>query len=267
MKTKPEALMRDLYNLIINPATRDWERHLLVQAKNNRQQLSPTGQLKQLEADLRPLAMRNNLTPDVMDFYLAITGNAPMPTKNNVSAYPPLSSSYEERAVFAGGCFWCMVEPFDQRPGINNVISGYTGGSWAQPTYEQVSGQYTGHVEAVEIRYDSRKISYQNLVDIYWQLIDPTDRFGQINDRGSQYRPVIFYANQHQLTIAQASKQALVDSQRYQKPIVVAIEPLQQFWPAENYHQDFYRKQPRRYRQLKKAHDHYLNWLKFKNKF
>ena len=91
MKTKPEALMRDLYNLIINPATRDWERHLLVQAKNNRQQLSPTGQLKQLEADLRPLAMRNNLTPDVMDFYLAITGNAPMPTKNNVSAYPPLS--------------------------------------------------------------------------------------------------------------------------------------------------------------------------------
>lgn len=132
MKTKPEALMRDLYNLIINPATRDWERHLLVQAKNNRQQLSPTGQLKQLEADLRPLAMRNNLTPDVMDFYLAITGNAPMPTKNNVSAYPPLSSPYEERAVFAGGCFWCMVEPFDQRPGINNVISGYTGGSWAQ---------------------------------------------------------------------------------------------------------------------------------------
>lgn len=268
MKSNSEDLLRELYNLIINPATRDWERHLLVQAKDNRQQLSPTGQLKQLEADLRPLAIRDNLTPDVMDFYLAITGQAPTPMQTKVTTpQPTVESPHEERAVFAGGCFWCMVEPFDQRPGINAVISGYTGGSWEQPTYEQVSGQYTGHVEAVEIKYDAREISYQELVDIYWQLIDPTDRFGQINDRGSQYRPVIFYANQSQLAIAQASKQAIIDAQRYQKPIVVAIEPLQQFWPAENYHQDFYRKQPRRYQRLKKAHDRYLHWLKFTNRF
>lgn len=268
MKSNSEDLLRELYNLIINPATRDWERHLLVQAKDNRQQLSPTGQLKQLEANLRPLAIRDNLTPDVMEFYLAITGKAPTPTRTTVTtSRPTVASPHEERAVFAGGCFWCMVEPFDQRPGINAVISGYTGGSWERPTYEQVSGQYTGHVEAVEIKYDAREISYQELVDIYWQLIDPTDRFGQVNDRGSQYRPVIFYVNQSQLAIAQASKQAIIDAQRYQKPIVVAIEPLQQFWPAENYHQDFYRKQPRRYQRLKKAHDRYLHWLKFKNKF
>ena len=267
MKTNSDDLLRDLYNLIINPATRDWERRLLVQAKDNQRQLSPTGQLKQLEADLRPLAMRDNLTPDVMDFYLAITGNALTSTKVSVDHHVTSESPYEERAVFAGGCFWCMVEPFDQRPGINAVISGYTGGSWEQPTYEQVSGQYTGHVEAVEIKYDAREISYQELVDIYWHLIDPTDRFGQVNDRGNQYRPVIFYANQSQLAVAQASKQAVIDAQRYQKPIVVAIEPLQQFWPAENYHQNFYQKHPQRYKKLEKARLHYLQWLKFKNKF
>lgn len=266
MKTNNAALMRDLYNLILNPATRDWERHLLVQVKDNPQQLSPTGQLKQLEADLRPLATRDNLTPDVMDFYLALTGNGSVVPKSDYSDTPQIDASHEERAVFAGGCFWCMVEPFDQRPGIIAVTSGYTGGSWAQPTYEQVSGQYTGHVEAVEIRYDARKTSYQELVELYWQLIDPTDQFGQINDRGNQYRPVIFYANPSQKAIATASKQAVIDSKRYKQPIVVAIEPLNHFWPAENYHQNFYRKQPQRYRRMKKAHDHYLKWLAFKNK-
>lgn len=137
MKTNNAALMRDLYNLILNPATRDWERHLLVQAKDNPQQLSPTGQLKQLEADLRPLATRDNLTPDVMDFYLAMTGNGSVVPKSSYADVPQADTPHEERAVFAGGCFWCMVEPFDQRPGIIAVTSGYTGGSWEQPTYEQ----------------------------------------------------------------------------------------------------------------------------------
>lgn len=152
-----------------------------------------------------------------------------------------------ERAIFAGGCFWCMVQPFDETPGILSVVSGYTGGHVVNPTYEQVLTHTTGHTEAVEILFDPTLISYENLVDIYWQQTDPTDAFGQFQDRGDNYRPVIFYTTPEQKMIAEKSKQALADSGRFTDPIVTTIEAAQDFYPAEDYHQDYYQKHPENY--------------------
>lgn len=149
-----------------------------------------------------------------------------------------------ERAIFAGGCFWCMVQPFDEHPGIYSVVSGYTGGHVPNPTYEQVCSHTTGHTEAVEILFDPTIISYQELVTIYWQQTDPTDAFGQFQDRGDNYRPVIFYLNDEQKKVAEKSKQELAESGRYSQPIVTTIEPAQPFYPAEMYHQDYYKKHP-----------------------
>lgn len=153
----------------------------------------------------------------------------------------------EASAIFAGGCFWCMVHPFDQQPGIIKVVSGYTGGHVANPTYEQVASHTTGHTEAVEITYDPALISYADLVEIYWQQTDPTDAMGQFQDRGDSYRPVIFYQTEAEKATAEASKAKLAASGRFSDPIVTTIEPVQPFYPAEDYHQDFYRKNPWRY--------------------
>lgn len=149
-----------------------------------------------------------------------------------------------ETAIFAGGCFWCMVAPFDQQPGIISVVSGYTGGHTVKPTYEQVKAHTTGHTEAVKITFDPEKISYQELVEIYWHQTDPTDAMGQFQDRGDNYRPVIFVADDTQRTIATASKAALQASERFDQPIVTAIEPVQPFYPAEAEHQRFYKNNP-----------------------
>lgn len=151
------------------------------------------------------------------------------------------------KAVFAGGCFWCMVQPFDEQPGIESVISGYTGGTVPNPTYEQVASHETGHTEAVEITYDPAVISYSDLVEIYWRQTDPTDAMGQFQDRGDSYRPVIFVNNDEERAIAEASKQKLADSHRFDAPIVTQIEEVKPFYPAEDYHQDFYKKNPFRY--------------------
>lgn len=153
----------------------------------------------------------------------------------------------KESAIFAGGCFWCMVQPFEEQPGILNVTSGYTGGHVPNPTYEQVCSGQTGHTEAVKIEFDAAVISYEQLVTIYWQQTDPTDALGQFQDRGDSYRPVIFYQNETQRKIAEASKAALEASGRYNQPIVTTIEPAAPFYPAEDYHQQFYLKNPRRY--------------------
>ncbi|KRN22201.1 peptide-methionine (S)-S-oxide reductase MsrA [Lacticaseibacillus camelliae] len=153
----------------------------------------------------------------------------------------------EETAIFAGGCFWCMVQPFDTQPGINAVISGYTGGHVANPTYEQVASHTTGHTEAVEIKFDPAVISYAQLVEIYWQQTDPTDAMGQFQDRGDSYRPVIFYNSPEQKAIAEASKAKLAASGKFKDPIVTSIEPAKPFYPAEDYHQDFYKKNPLRF--------------------
>lgn len=147
-----------------------------------------------------------------------------------------------EQAIFAGGCFWCMVKPFDEHPGIYSVVSGYTGGHVPNPTYEQVCTHTTGHTEAVEIVFDPAVISYEELVTIYWQQTDPTDAFGQFQDRGDNYRPVIFYLNEEQRVIAERSKQELQASGRYSQPIVTTIEPAAPFYPAEMYHQAYYKK-------------------------
>lgn len=147
-----------------------------------------------------------------------------------------------QKAIFAGGCFWCMVKPFETQPGIQSVISGYTGGHTENPTYAEVTTGTTGHTEAVEITYNPEIISYEQLVEIYWQQTDPTDALGQFADRGDSYRPVIFYSNEEEKEIAERSKEKLQASGRFDKPIVTKIEPAQTFYPAEDYHQDYYKK-------------------------
>lgn len=156
-------------------------------------------------------------------------------------------------AVFAGGCFWCMVKPFDSLDGIEQVLSGYTGGHVENPTYEEVCSGTTGHTEAVEITYDPSKMSYEELVNIYWQQTDPTDASGQFADRGDSYRPVIFYENEEEKAIAEQSKRELDASGRFTKPIVVSIEEKETFYPAEDYHQDFYKKNNAHYTRYRKG--------------
>lgn len=164
-----------------------------------------------------------------------------------------------ETAVFAGGCFWCMVSPFDQQPGIKSVVSGYTGGHTVDPTYEEVKTQSTGHTEAVKITFDPKVISYGELVEIYWNQTDPTDEMGQFMDRGSSYRPVIFVENEEQRAVAMASKQTLAAGGKYTKPIVTTIEDSCPFYEAEEEHQEFYRKNPERYQQEKEERKEYTN--------
>lgn len=141
-----------------------------------------------------------------------------------------------------------MVEPFEEKAGIIKVTAGYTGGDVPNPTYEEVCSGKTGHTEAVEITYDPDKISYKDLVEIYWRQTDPTDAMGQFADRGSSYRPVIYYGSEEEKKIAEESKQELEDSGRFDKPIVTSIEPAKPFYPAEDYHQDYYKKNPQRYK-------------------
>jgi peptide methionine sulfoxide reductase msrA/msrB len=151
-------------------------------------------------------------------------------------------------ATFAGGCFWCVEHPFEEIPGVTQVISGYTGGAEKDPTYEQVSSGRTGHTEAVQILYDPAKVSYQTLLDVFWRQIDPTDNGGQFVDRGRQYRTAIFYHDEGQRRLAEASRMELERSGRYDRPIVTEIVKAQAFYPAEDYHQDYARKNPLRYR-------------------
>jgi peptide-methionine (S)-S-oxide reductase len=145
-------------------------------------------------------------------------------------------------ATFAGGCFWCMVKPFDEQPGIISVISGYTGGTVENPTYQQVCSDTTGHLEAVQITYDPEVFPYEKLLELFWQQIDPTDPGGQFYDRGQSYQTAIFYHDETQKRLAEQSKQALQDSGRFSKPIVTPILPAKTFYPAEEYHQQYYKK-------------------------
>lgn len=153
-----------------------------------------------------------------------------------------------EKATFAGGCFWCMVHPFEKLDGVKEVISGYTGGRKENPTYEEVSSGTTGHVEAVQVIYDPAKVSYQKLLDVFWRQIDPTDAGGQFVDRGTQYRSVIFSHTPEQKALAEKSRADLQRSGRFNKPIVTDILPAGKFYRAEEYHQDYYKKNPIRYK-------------------
>ena len=147
-----------------------------------------------------------------------------------------------EKATFAGGCFWCMVKPFDQQPGIISVVSGYTGGHKENPSYKEVCSETTGHYEAVQITFDPELFPYEKLLDVYWQQIDPTDPGGQFFDRGQSYQTAIFYYNEEQKKLAEQSKKALGESGKFNKPIATKILPAAVFYDAEDYHQDYYKK-------------------------
>jgi len=153
-----------------------------------------------------------------------------------------------ELATFAGGCFWCVESGFEKLAGVHEVISGYTGGHLKNPSYEQVSSGGTGHVEVVQVYYDPSVISYEALVESFWRQINPTDNGGQFADRGEQYRPVIFYHDETQREIAEKSRAALDASGRFDSPIATEIKPFEQFYPAEDYHQDYHKKNPLRYK-------------------
>lgn len=158
-----------------------------------------------------------------------------------------------ELATFAGGCFWCMVKPFDEQRGIESVVSGYTGGTIADPTYEQVCSDTTGHYEAVQITFDPELYSYSRLLDLFWQQIDPTDPGGQFYDRGRSYQTAIFYHTEEQRLQAEKSKVELEKSGRFSKPIATEILAAKAFYPAEEYHQGFYKKNPERYNAYQKG--------------
>ncbi len=148
-------------------------------------------------------------------------------------------------ATFAGGCFWCMEGPFEKLPGVLSVTSGYAGGSVKQPTYEQVSAGRTGHAEVVQVIYDPARVDYERLLHVFWRNVDPLTPNAQFCDRGSQYRSAIFFHDDAQRQAAEKSKAELAP--RFPKPIATEVVKLDTFWPAEEYHQDFYRKNPVRY--------------------
>jgi len=157
---------------------------------------------------------------------------------------PPAKS---EVATFAGGCFWCVESDFDAVPGVLSTVSGYTGGHVENPTYRDVTSETSGHKEAVQITYDPTQVTYERLLDIFWRSVDPTDAGGQFCDRGDSYRTMIFANSDAQLKAAEASKAALEASGKLPAPIVTEIVTAPTFWPAEDYHQDYYLKNPVRY--------------------
>jgi peptide-methionine (S)-S-oxide reductase len=152
------------------------------------------------------------------------------------------------KATFAGGCFWCMEPPYDKLPGVVSTTSGYAGGEEKNPTYQQVSAGGTGHAEVVQVLYDPSKVSYSKLLEVFWQNIDPTVKDRQFCDWGKQYRTAIFYHDENQRKLAEQSKAAIQKSGKLKEPIVTEIVALKQFYPAEEYHQDFYKKNPVHYK-------------------
>jgi peptide-methionine (S)-S-oxide reductase len=176
---------------------------------------------------------------------LAVAGSSgPAPAASPA----PAPAAGLAKATFAGGCFWCMEGPFDKVPGVVSTTSGYTGGSVPRPSYEMVSSGTTGHAESVEVVYDPKKVSYSQLLDVYWHNVDPTDAGGQFCDRGNQYRTAIFYRGDEERRLAEQSKKDIEASGKLKKPIVTEVVPAGEFYPAEDYHQDYYIKNPVRYR-------------------
>ena len=160
---------------------------------------------------------------------------------------PAATAANLKKATFAGGCFWCSEADFEKADGVVDAVSGYTGGKAEDATYEKVSSGQTGHLECVQVTYDPAKISYDRLLDVFWRHVDPTDPGGQFSDRGAQYRTAIFYHDEEQRRKAEASKKTLTESGRFKEPIATEILPLAAFYPAEGYHQDYYKKNSLRY--------------------
>lgn len=156
-------------------------------------------------------------------------------------------------ATLAGGCFWCLVKPFTSYPGIENVVSGYSGGHTDNPTYESVSTNQTGHVEAVQITYNPEITSFENILDVYFKTFDPTDNGGQFFDRGEHYEPAIFYHDETQKKAAEAKIQQLNEQAIFDNPVITPVKPYKNFYPAEYYHQDYYKKNPLHYEQYQRG--------------
>lgn len=167
------------------------------------------------------------------------------PAARGQSLQPPPAAGLKT-ATFAGGCFWCMVHPFQELPGVSGVVSGYTGGSIETPTYHQVSAGGTGHRESVQVTYDPQRIRYRDLLDVFWRNIDPFDAGGQFCDRAEQYTSAIFVADDEQRRLAEVLKGEV--EQRFHRPVATVVLPAGPFYRAEEYHQDYYRKNPIRYR-------------------
>lgn len=174
---------------------------------------------------------------------------------------PTWAKQATEKAVFAGGCFWCMEQPFEKLDGVVSAVSGYAGGKEKNPEYKQVASGQTGHVEAVEITFDPGKVSYNDLLEVFWRQVNPTDSGGQFVDRGFQYSTAIFYTSEKQKQVAEASKKKMLDSGRYKKEIVTPIKAFTTFYPAEDYHQDYYKKSSLKYKyyRYRSGRDQYLD--------
>jgi peptide-methionine (S)-S-oxide reductase len=164
-----------------------------------------------------------------------------------LAARSQAANSAPAKATFAGGCFWCMQGPFDRLDGVISTTAGYTGGSKKNPTYHEVSSGETGHAESVQVLYDPKRVSYEKLLDVFWHNIDPTVKDRQFCDIGTQYRSAIFYHTPEQKRLAEASKAALEKNKPFKGEIYTQIVPAGEFWPAEDYHQDYYKKNPVRY--------------------
>ena len=171
------------------------------------------------------------------------------------------NGSNYEKATFSAGCFWCIEYPFEQLDGVKEVLSGYTGGDEKNPSYKQVSSGNTGHIESVQIIYDPEVITYNELLDIYWRQFDPTDTGGSFVDRGHQYTSAIFYHNEKQKQLAEESKKKLDESKIFNKPVITPIRPAQEFYAAEDYHQDFYKKSSDHYKKYRSGsgRDQFIN--------
>ncbi len=174
---------------------------------------------------------------------LSVVNHAPGADSTETSAATEVG-----KAIFAGGCFWCMEGPFDELDGVISTTSGYTGGHLPNPTYEQVSAGRTGHTEAVQVIYDPKKVGYEDLLEVFWRNIDPTTADRQFCDAGTQYRPGIFYTTEEQHRLAEKSKLQVEQQKTFPEPIVTEITKATEFFPAEEYHQDFYKKNPIRYK-------------------
>jgi len=172
---------------------------------------------------------------------------AAAPAADSTNGRAQASNTQHEKGTFAGGCFWCMEPPFDELPGVISTTSGYTGGHTKNPSYEEVSAGITGHAEAVEVVYDPAKITYEHLLEVFWKNIDPITPNRQFCDVGTQYRAAIYYHNEEQKRLAEASKKALERSGRFKQPIVTEVAPASPFYRAEEYHQNYYKKNPIRF--------------------
>src|SRR5213595_868698 len=201
--------------------------------------------------------------PNMKRLFLLLIGSAVLIGTSVIADAPQNSSvATTKTAVFAGGCFWCIQPAFDKAKGVIKTVVGYSGGTEPNPTYELVSSEKTGYRESIEITYDPTKISFDQLLDIYWRQIDPTQADGQFTDIGSSYRAAIFYSNNEEKGIAEASKEKLARSGKFDKPIVTEILPAMKFYPAEAHHQKYYQQNPEHF----EAFEHGSGRVSFKKK-